>query len=158
MNVNYRFLWKMPFGAAVALASLLTTACVAPYEPPQQVQASNPTVTYKYHSDQELLRVNQSATTFCNQYHAIPRSVNFTNNQDGSKVVAFECAQMIASMPQQPLFNTNLNYTYRTDQELLYESRNAQVYCLNGGSPQVISNIATNPDGTRTVASQCGRL
>ena len=157
MGVNSRCLRKMHFGAAAALASLLTTACVAPYQPPQQVQATNPSVTYKYHSDQELLQVNQSATTFCNQYRAVPRSVNFTNDQDGSKGVVFECVQMMASMPQQPQFNTNLNYTYRTDQELLDASRNAQAYCMNGGSSQVISNIATNPDGTRTVAFQCSR-
>ncbi len=31
---------------------LLATACVPPNTAPQQIQASNPTVTYKYHNDQ----------------------------------------------------------------------------------------------------------
>jgi hypothetical protein len=156
MTNNTRLCLKSNLGAVAALATLLTAACVAPYQPPQQVQASNPSVTYQYHSDQELLQVNQSASTFCNQYHAEPRPATFTNNPDGSKIVAFECVQM-APVVQQAPFNTNLNYTYRTDQELLDASRNAQAYCINRGSPQVISNTAINPDGTRTVAFQCSR-
>lgn len=152
-----RRLLKLNAGGAAALASLMATACVPQYPPPQQVQSSNPSVTYKYHSDQELLQVNQSATTFCNQYRSLPRPTNFTSSPDGSKVVVFECVQMATPMSQQSQFNPNLTYTYRTDQELLDASRNAQIYCMNNGSPQVISNIATNPDGTRTVAFQCSR-
>ena len=121
------------------------------------MQASNPSVTYQYHSDQELLQVNQTASGFCNQYRAVPRAASFTNNPDGSKIVAFECVQTGAPMAQQSRFNTNLNYTYRTDQELLDASRSAQGYCSDRGSPQVISNMAVNPDGTRTVAFQCSR-
>jgi hypothetical protein len=155
---NSSRLWlKTNLGAAAALATLLTAACVAPYQPPQQVQASNPSVTYQYHSDQELLQVNQTASTFCNQYRAQPRPASFTNNPDGSKIVAFECVQMVAPMVQQSQFNTNLNYTYRTDQELLDASRNAQAYCINRGSSQVTSVTGINPDGTRTVAFQCSR-
>jgi len=166
MTNNSRLFLKTNLGAAAALATLLTAACVAPYQPPQQVQASNPSVTYQYHTDQELLQVNQTASTFCNQYGAMPRPASFTNSPDGSKIVAFECVQMTAPMVQQPMtvpmvqqpqFNTNLNYSYRTDQELLDASRNAQAYCTNRGSPQVISNTSINLDGTRTVAFQCTR-
>jgi len=157
MVVNSRCLPKANVRAAVALAGLLATSCAPQYSSPQQVQSSNPSVTYKYHNDQELLQVNQSAATFCNQYRAVPRAASFANSQDGSKVVVFECLQMTAPVAQQPQFNPNLAYTYRTDQELLDASRNAQIYCMNSGSSQVISNISANADGTRTVAFQCSR-
>ena len=57
--------------------------------------------------------------------------------------------------PQQ--YNPNLTYNYRTDQDLLDASRNAQAYCMNSGSQQVTSNIVANKDGTRTVTFQCSR-
>jgi len=44
----------------------------------------------------------------------------------------------VAAAPQ---FNPNVAYSYRTDQELLDASRNAQAYCMNNGSRQVTSNI-----------------
>ena len=157
MIVSSHRLLKASAGAAAALASLLATACAPQYPAPQQVQSSNPSVGYKYHGDQELLQVNQSATTYCNQYRAVPRATNFTNGQDGSKVVNFECVQITAPMAQQSQFNPNLTYNYRTDQELLDASRNAQIYCMNNGSPQVISNIVANSSGIRTVAFQCSR-
>jgi hypothetical protein len=157
MIVNSRRLVKPNVGAAAALAVLLAASCAPQYSSPQQVQSSNPSVTYKYHNDQELLQVNQSAATFCNQYRAVPRADGFTNSPDGSKVVVFECLQMATPMSQSAQFNPNLPYSYRTDQELLDASRNAQVYCMNNGSSQVISNVVTNADGTRAVAFRCSR-
>ena len=79
--------------AAAVLVGLTLASCAPQYTSPQQVQASNPTVTYKYHNDQELLQVNQSAVTYCNQYRAVPQPASFTNDQDGSKVVVFACVQ-----------------------------------------------------------------
>lgn len=149
-----RFL-KVNVRAATVLAGLMVASCAPQYSSPQQVQASNPSVTYKYHSDQELLEVNQSATTFCNQYRASPRPASFANAPDGSKVVIFECVQTTTQMAPSPQFNPNLTYNYRTDQELLDASRNAQIYCMNNGSQQAVSNIVTNTDGTRTVRFQC---
>lgn len=140
--------------AAAVLAGLLVTACAPPYAPPQQVQASNPTVTYKYRGDQELLQADQSAATFCNRYQSVARTASFRNDQDGSKVVVYECVQ--GPVAPQPQFNPNLTYNYQTDQELLNASRNAQAYCMNNGSQQVISNISNNANGTRTVTFQCG--
>ena len=59
--------WAVAFLAAGAVA-----AC-APFPSSQQpVQSSNPTVTYNYRTDQELLQANQNATTYCNQYQTIP--------------------------------------------------------------------------------------
>ena len=107
------------------LAGLMAASCAPQYSAPQQVQANNPNVTYRYHNDQELLEVNQTAATFCNQYRTVPRPASFTNGQDGSKVVVFECVPSAMPMAAPPQFNPNLAYTYRTDQELLDASRNA---------------------------------
>jgi len=151
---SYRLL-EVNFRTASVLAGLMVASCAPQYSSPQQVQASNPTVTYKYHNDQELLQVNQSAATYCNQYRGVPQPANFANDQDGSKIVVFACVQNTAPMTSPPQYNPNLTYNYRTDQELLDASRNAQGYCMNNGSQQVISNIVTNADGTRTVMFQC---
>jgi|SRR5271165_484660 len=155
MIANSCRLLEVNFRAATVLAGLMVASCAPQYSSPQQMQASNPSVTYKYHNDQELLQVNQSASAFCNQYRAVPRPASFTNGQDGSKVVVFECVQNTMPMSSPPQYNPNLTYNYRTDQELLDASRNAQTYCMNNGSQQVISNIVTNADGTRTVTFQC---
>jgi methionyl-tRNA formyltransferase len=143
--------------AATVLAGLIVASCATQYTSPQQVQANNPNVTYKYHNDQELLQVNQSAATFCNQYRAVPRPAGFMTGQDGSKVVVFECVQSTTQMASPQQYNPNLTYNYRTDQDLLDASRNAQAYCMNSGSQQVTSNIVANQDGTRTVTFQCSR-
>jgi hypothetical protein len=141
--------------AAAVLAGLLLSSCVPQYSSPQQVQASNPSVTYTYRSDQDLVQTNQTAATFCSRYQSVPRAANFTNNPDGSKAVIFECVPTIAPVAPSPQFNPNVAYNYRTDQELLDASRNAQIYCMNNGSPQTISNIVTNSDGSKTVTFQC---
>lgn len=141
--------------AAAVLAGVMLASCEPQYGSPQQVQASNPTVTYKFHSDQELVQANQSAATFCNRYQSTPRAASFANDPDGSRVVVFECVQTAPAPPPQPQINPNLTYNYRTDQELLDASRNAQIYCMNNGSQQVVSNIVTNANGTKTVTFQC---
>lgn len=157
MIANSSRLLDVNFRAAAALAGLIVASCAPQYTSPQQVQASNPTVTYKYHNDQELLQVNQSAGTYCNQYRAVPQPTSFANDQDGSKIVVFACVQNTTPMASPPQYNPNLTYNYRSDQELLDESRNAQAYCMNNGSQQVTSNIVTNADGTRTVTFQCSQ-
>lgn len=151
--ITDRFL-KANVGAAAVLAVLLAAGCVPMSSSPQQVRASNPTVTYKYRTDQDLIQANQNAMTFCNQYRSSSRTASFSNDPDGSKVVVFECVQMSPTAPS-PQYNPNLIYNYSTDQELLDASRNAQAYCMNSGSQQVISNIVTNANGTKTVTFQC---
>ncbi len=121
---------------------------------PQPVQSTNPSVTYNYRTDQELLKANQSATTYCGQYQTAPRTAGLTNNPDGSKTVVFECVRTGLSAPA-PV-NPNLNYTYRTDQELVQASQTANAYCLKYGAQPMTSSIVTNSDGTRTVTFQCG--
>jgi hypothetical protein len=120
----------------------------------QPVQSSNPSVTYKYRTDQELLQANQNATTYCGQYQTAPRTVSLTNNPDGSKNAVFECVRTALSAPA-PV-NPNLSYTYRTDQELVQASQTASAYCLKYGSQPMTSSMVTNADGTKTVTFQCG--
>jgi hypothetical protein len=118
------------------------------------VQSSNPTVTYNYRTDQELLQANQNATTYCNQYQTTPRTTNITNNQDGSKTVAFECVR--TSLPVPARTTPSQSYTYRTDQELVQASQTARAYCQQYSSQPMTSSIMTNSNGTKTVTFQCG--
>jgi len=146
----------LKIGAASLLVGLTVTACAERDLPPQQVAASNPTVTYKYRGDQELVQANQSASFFCSQYQSTPRSKSFSNDQDGNRVVVFECLRTVSQPALPPQYNPSLGYTYMTDQELVDASRNAQVYCMNNGSHQVTSDVTTNANGTRSVSFQCG--
>ena len=155
-TTSVRFL-KLNLGAATVLAGLMAASCAPLYSTPQQVQASNPTVTYKYRSDQELSQANQSAATFCSRYQSAARTTNFGTDPDGSRTVMFECVQTSQSAATQPPINPNLTRTYWTDQELVEASRTAQSYCMNSGSQQVISDIVTNANGTKTVTFQCSR-
>lgn len=141
--------------AAVVSAALLLAACAPQYSPPQQVRASNPSVTYKYHSDQELLQANQNAMTFCSQYRSTAQTANIIDSPDGSKTVVFECMAMAPAATPQPPLNPNLAYTYHTDQGLLDASRNAGNYCANEGSQRALATATTDTDGTKTVTFRC---
>jgi len=136
------------------LAAGAMASCGRLASSPQPVQSTNPSVTYNYRTDQELLKANQSATTYCGQYQTAPRTAGLTNNPDGTKTVVFECVR--TTLPAPAPANPNLNYTYRTDQELVQASQTANAYCLKYGSQPMTSSIVTNSDGTRTVTFQCG--
>jgi hypothetical protein len=140
----------------VVLATVAVASC-APSHSLQQVKTSNPSVTYEYRGDQELLQAQQNAVTFCNQYQSAPRPARFTSGpNDGSNNVVFECdPNLPTTAPPQQAAGPNLTYSYRTDQELLDASRSAQTYCMVNGSQVAISNIGTNQDGSRTVMFQC---
>jgi hypothetical protein len=141
---------------AVVLATVAVASC-APSHSLQQVKTSNPSVTYEYRGDQELLQAQQNAVTFCNQYQSAPRPARFTSGpNDGSNNVVFECdPNLPTAAPPVQAAGPNLTYSYRTDQELLDASRSAQTYCMVNGSQVAISNIGTNQDGSRTVMFQC---
>jgi hypothetical protein len=142
-------------GLNIALLAAGTVAACAQLPSSQQpVQASNPTVTYSYRTDQELLSASQNATTYCGQYQTAPRAATITNNTDGSKTAVFECVRTAGPAPA-PV-NPNLSYTYRTDQELVQASQTASAYCLRNGSQPMTSSMMANSDGTRTVTFQCG--
>jgi hypothetical protein len=140
---------------AVALLAAGTVASCAPLPSSQQpVQSTSPSVTYNYRTDEELIQINQRATTYCGQYQTTPRSASITNNPDGSKAVLFECVRTTLSAP--PPTTPSQSYTYRTDQELVQASQTASAYCLQYGSQPMTSSIMTNPNGTKTVMFQCG--
>jgi hypothetical protein len=142
-------------GLSIALLAAGTVAACAQLPSSQQpVQASNPTVTYNYRTDQELLQANQNATTHCGQYQTAPRTASLTNNADGSKTAVFECVR--TTLPAPPPTTPGQSYTYRTDQELVQSSQTATAYCLKYGSQPMTSSIVTNANGTRTATFQCG--
>lgn len=148
--------------AAAVTAGALVSCAPTPAEP-QAVQARNPTVTYKYRGDQELLRANQQAAAFCNQYGTVPQTVNLTNNPDGTNTVIFDCVKagpttaMAPTPAPLPATNPALTYTYRTDREALDAMRRADAYCMNYGQRMVsTSSVVANADGSRTAIFQCG--
>jgi exopolysaccharide biosynthesis predicted pyruvyltransferase EpsI len=145
-------------GLTIALlAAGAVTSCSQLPSSQQPVQSSNPSVTYNYRTDQELLQANQNATTYCNQYQTAPRTANITNNPDGSKAVVFECVRTTLPVPPPTTPTTpSQSYTYRTDQELVQASQTAGAYCLKYGSQPMTSSIVSNPNGTKTVTFQCG--
>ena len=138
----------------VVLAAGAVASCGQLASSQQPVQSSNPSVTYNYRTDGELLLANQNATTFCSRYQTTPRTSTLTNNADGSKTVVFECVR--TALPAPAPVNPNLSYTYRTDQELVQASQTASAYCLKYGSQPMTSTMMANSDGTRTVTVQCG--
>lgn len=144
-------------GAIVFLtaASLALAGCASRHSPPQQVEAQNPHVAYKYRGDEELLRANEKAATFCSQYRAVPHTMDIRNSSDGSKTVTFDCLASAPSTVTTTPFNTGLAYPYQNDQDLLEASRNADSYCLNNGSQRAVATIVTNADGTKNVTFRC---
>jgi exopolysaccharide biosynthesis predicted pyruvyltransferase EpsI len=145
-------------GLTIALLAAGAVASCSQLPSSQQpVQSSNPSVTYNYRTDQELLQANQNATTYCSQYQTAPRTATITNNPDGSKAVVFECVRTTLPAPPPTTPTTpSQSYTYRTDQELVQASQTAGAYCLKYGSQPMTSSIVTNPNGTKTVTFQCG--
>lgn len=146
---------RISLAAAGSLALALTLAACGHDSSPRQIQASNPTVTYKYSNDRDLVEANQRATSFCSQYQSTPRTLSLTTDRDGDRIAVFECVNGATTGALTPAPTSSLTYTYRTDQELLEASRTAQTYCANRGAAQVLSNVTTNANGTRTVTFQC---
>jgi hypothetical protein len=125
---------------------------------PEQVYANNPSVTYNYSTDQELLLAKQKADAYCSQYQTtVPRSGTITSNPDGTNSVSFECVP-VASAPAVAMAPAPAaapyTYTYRTTQELLAGSQNADAYCMKYGK-RSNATIVTNPDGSKTATFQC---
>lgn len=141
--------------AALAFAGATLAACAQPHQPAQQVNADNPSVTYKYMGDQELIAANQKAETYCAAYSAVPRAAVLSSDPDGSKIAKFECVAPPAKVAVVTPPPSNLTYTYTTDQELVDASRNAQTYCSASRSQPVIASMTTNINGSKTVMFQC---
>jgi hypothetical protein len=145
--------WVNVSAVALFAAGALTSCATFPSSQ-QPVQSSNPSVTYNYRTDQELLRANQNATAYCSPYQTVPRTVSMTNNPDGSKAVLFECVRTTLPAPVPTL--PSQSYSYRTDQELVQASQTASASCPKYSSQPMTSSIVTNSDGTKTVTFQCG--
>ncbi len=154
-------------GIAAATVASILASCAPANRAPETIAARNPSVTYKYRGDQELLRANQQAAAFCNQYATVPRTINLINNPDGTNTVNFECvkgAPATMASPASPVpmaapgvVNPGLSYTYRSESELLDASRRADNYCMQYGQRMVsTSSIVSNVDGSRTATFQCG--
>lgn len=138
----------------VVVATILSIAACGTYpQPPQEEHRSNPTVTYKYAGDQELVTANQQAITHCASYTATPQTQHITENTDGTKSVTFECVPTTQLAAPQP--NPNLSYTFSTDQELLHASQAAHTYCSNQGRKAVTSSISPAGMSPRSVTFQC---
>jgi hypothetical protein len=121
----------------------------------QQVEASNPSVTYEYAGDDELLEAQQNAAVFCRQYGSTPRPARITSSDGGTNNVIFECDPNLPATAPPEVTGSDLAYNYRNDQELLAAWRNAQTYCADSGRQQAVPNIRTNSDGSKTVVFQC---
>ncbi len=157
MAPAFPYSWASVRAAALLASAAATSSCVASSHSLEQVRASNPSVTYAYDGDEELLQAEQNAVTFCSKYNSTPQPARITSNPNGStNDVTFECGpNPPATVVTQPVPGPNLTYSYRTDQELLQASRTAETYCANNGSRRVTSNITTNVDGSKTVVFQC---
>lgn len=133
-------------------ATLMLAGCGSPRHEAHEVAAANPTVTYKYRGDHELLQANEKAETYCSQYKSVPRTVRI-EREDDDRAVVFECVPS-GSMTTVETFNPNTPYPYRSDEELLTTSRSAQRYCTSHGG-QATETVTTNPDGTHSVTYSC---
>lgn len=158
MYTNSHLSIRMVFTTVAALAALVTVSCVSNRSSsPQQVDVSNPTITYKYRNDDELIKANRRAMNYCDQYQSFPQAEHFGRDADGRNTVVFECLASSASAMSQRQPNSDLTYDFQTDQELLNVSRDAQVYCMNNGQPEMDSNIVVNSNGRKTVTFRCNR-
>jgi hypothetical protein len=146
---------KLAMGTATALAMLMTASCALTGSSPKQVDSTNPSVTYKYSNDDQLIEANQRAITYCNQFESVPRTLSFSKDAQDNSIVVFECVSTSLSAASSSPPDSNLKYVYWTDQELLDASRNAQVYCVNHGSPAMDSTVVVNSNGSKTVTFSC---
>ena len=150
------------FSACALTGALLAAAAVAACGPihsagPEQVHAANPSVTYNYSTDQELIQAADRASVFCSQYQArTMRSGTISQNPDGTNSVAFECVPVTASAPAVAAAPpaAPMTYSYRSSQDLLTASQNAEAYCLRQGKRST-ATVTTNPDGTKAATFQC---
>ncbi len=129
-----------------------------PSSSPQQVSASNPTVTYVYHGDEELIRANQQAMAFCDPYHGTPHAVSIASTGDGGKSAVFECLKTQPAVVVLEPARSYLSASYQTDQEFLNASRNARLYCMNSGMRGLTTSIHPNPISGNTVTFQCSAI
>jgi hypothetical protein len=146
----------MALAAALGLA-----ACVMPSTPPRVVDASQPTVTYEYTNDNDLVVATRKAEAYCRDFQAWPETRTITTNQDGTKSVVFECNRTSPPAPlppvvaAPPVVQPGISYTVNSDTELVTALRSANAYCRQRALQADTINVAPNGDGSRTVSFRC---
>jgi len=140
---------------APVLAVLLVAACAPQHSAPTQTQATNPSVTYKYRGDEELVQANDKAMAYCSQYHSTAQTARIDTEADGSKTAVFQCAAMPTNMASTQVYNPNYPYNYTTDQDLLGVTQSADLYCANSGGQRAVTTINTDINGTKTITFRC---
>jgi hypothetical protein len=155
MSAHFPQIRNAIIGATAIVAAIMTASCASTLSSsPRQVAAHNPTVTYQYRNDDELIQANQRAISFCEPYQSLPQAQRFSEDSEHQKIVVFECGASVQTATiRQP--DSALRYDYRSDQELLDVSRNAQLQCRNSGSPEMSSTVVVNSDGSRSVTFHC---
>jgi hypothetical protein len=150
--------------ATSALAAAIAVVGIAGCEiesSPRQVHATNPSVSYKYHDDRDLIQANQEAAAYCSRYQSVPQPARFVTDTDGDRLVVFDCVAantaVVPGATYQQYPHSDMTYTYRSNEELMAESRGAQAYCMNNGMTLDTQTIVDNRDGTKTVTFQCRR-
>jgi hypothetical protein len=131
---------------------------------PKQVHATNPTVSYRYHDDRDLVQANEQAQAYCSRYQSVPTQARFQTDANGDRVVVFDCvaaatvAAPVGVAPYPAAYpRSDMTYTYRSDEEFMANSRTAQSYCASNGMTLDTQTIVENHDGTKTVTFQCRR-
>ena len=138
------------------MAVALLAGCGGGSSEPKVVRQNNPTVTYQYHSDRELIQANQNAAAYCAQYHAVPTTSRFTDTSEGRGVV-FECVPSAEIRPTTTarVYVPETPYSYRSDQDLMDAARDADLYCRDHGHRGATSTVSISPDGTKSTSFRC---
>jgi hypothetical protein len=139
---------------SAVLAAILLAGCSS--SEPKAVQATNPTITFQYRGDDELIRANQSAADYCAQYRSVPQTSRFEDSRDGRTVI-FECTPTASDVPRTRVrgYDPDIPYGYRGDQDLMDAAHDAQLYCREHYQARAVSAVWVAPDGTKTTSYRC---
>jgi putative hemolysin len=140
---------------APVLAVLLVSACAPQHSAPTQTSSTNPTVTYKYRGDEELMQASEKANAYCAQYHATAQTYRIDTESDGSRTAVFQCVALPTNMASAQVYNPNYPYNDNTDQDLLGVTQSADLYCANSGGQRAVTTINTDINGTKTITFRC---
>lgn len=140
------------FAGAALIAATSLAACVTPQQPATAVAASNPSVSYTYRGDEQLVDASTKASAYCTRFQTTPQAISNTAAADGTRTVVFECVKPGSATAAA---GTSMTYTYRTDAELLEAARNAENYCATRGPRATSASIVHNGDGSKTATFRC---
>jgi hypothetical protein len=151
--------------AVVGCAAAGLAACAPPAG--EATSAGRPNVSYAYTTDRELVDISRRAEAYCRTYGGWPRTTNVISRGDGTQAISYECDPVappatvatVAPVPAPlPLpARPTVAYSYRTDQELVDATRNAETQCRQMDARSRTTAINANVDGSRTVVFACER-